>query len=89
MSRMLLLALLLFGFSGCSQRSGWGVFPWGQGTSERQRSRAVAHDPYPLNDIGPEVVGGRPREFFNPLAEPKRAQLGPQQLPPSFNYPQR
>jgi hypothetical protein len=37
-----------------------------------QRHRAILHDPYPDADLGPEVVGGRPREFQKPLAEPVR-----------------
>ncbi len=62
MSRGLFLVLLVLS-SGCASRSGWG-FPWGQGTVDAQKSRAVVHDPYPLNDIGPEVLGGRPRDFM-------------------------
>ncbi len=30
----------------------------GQGTVAQQNARAAVHDPFPLNDIGPEVVGG-------------------------------
>ena len=66
-------------FSGCqgSQAGSkrWGGGPYGQGSVDRQKSRAVVFDPYPLNDIGPEVVGGRPRGFMNPLPEAKRNQL--------------
>lgn len=40
-----------------------------------QQNRATLHDPYTDNDIGPEVVGGRPREFSKPLAEPVRNQM--------------
>ncbi len=48
----------------------------GQGSSiDRQRRRGLSTDPYPLNDIGPEVVGGRPREFANPLPEVSRNEL--------------
>lgn len=86
MSRVLMLGLVLLS-SGCASRSGWG-FPWGQGTVDRQNSRAVIHDPYPLNDIGPEVVGGRPRGYMNPLPEAKRSQItGEAQFPPNFQFP--
>ncbi len=64
--------------------------PWGQGTTDRQKSRAVVHDPYTLNDIGPEVVGGRPREFMNPQAEAKRAHATPRPMTSpsdSWSYP--
>ncbi len=77
MTRVLGCCLLLVMFAGCANRRSWG-FPGGQGTVERQKARATIHDPYPLNDIGPEVVGGRPREFFNPQAEAVRNQPLPQ-----------
>jgi hypothetical protein len=98
MLRSLILTVLLLS-SGCATRQGWG-FPWGQGTVDRQKTRAVIHDPYPLNDIGPEVVGGRPREFMTPLPEAKRNQIGAgaarsvnpygqpaAQFPPTFQFP--
>lgn len=62
-----------FGSSMASKR--WGGSQFGQGDINRQKDRAVYFDPYPLNDIGPEVVGGRPREFANPLPEAKRNEL--------------
>ena len=79
MSRMLvsmrlLCCAMLLSCMGCASRPGWG-FSWGQGTTNRQKSRAAVHDPFPLNDIGPEVVGGRPREYFNPQAEAARHQV--------------
>src|SRR4051812_20229123 len=40
-----------------------------------QRDQAIQHDPYPLDDVGPEVVGARPREFQRPLNEVERARL--------------
>lgn len=48
------------------------------GTASYQRGQAVQHDPYPLNDIGPEVVGGRPLSYQQSLTEPTRARLVPQ-----------
>jgi hypothetical protein len=53
----------------------WGGSQYGQGSVERQKNRAVYFDPFPLNDIGPEVVGGRPREFQNPMPEASRNEL--------------
>ncbi len=44
------------------------------GTAAYQRSRAIKHDPYVLNDVGPEVVGGRPREYMIPVNEVERAR---------------
>lgn len=72
---------------GCAQRPrAWG-FPGGQGTIDRQKARASVHDPYPLNDIGPEVIGGRPREFMIPRSEAAREANVPLQyrnLPPGY-----
>ena len=45
------------------------------GTIEQQRLRATIHDPYPDPNAGPEVVGGRPREYSNPLPEPVRNRI--------------
>lgn len=53
----------------------WGGSEFGQGSENRQKARAVYFDPYPLNDIGPEVVGGRPRGFESPLPEANRNEL--------------
>ncbi len=79
--------MLFLACAGCANRPrGWG-FPWGQGTQEVQASRAAVHDPYPLNDIGPTVLGGRPRGFFDPEAEPVRANVTEPQLPSSFTPP--
>lgn len=48
---------------------------FGLGTIDRQKAKAADFDPYPLNDIGPSVVGGRPPGFFNPLPEARRNEL--------------
>ena len=44
------------------------------GSTEYQQSSAQRFDPYPEPDTGPEVMGGRPREFSEPTAEPSRAR---------------
>lgn len=84
MSRILAGLAILVLLSGCASRPGWGQ-AWGQGTSDRQKARAVVHDPYTLNDIGPEVVGGRPREFMNPQSEAKR-QHATDQFPKGWSF---
>jgi hypothetical protein len=45
------------------------------GDARHQRSIAIAHDPYPLDDVGPEIVGGRPPGFEKSLPEIERARL--------------
>jgi len=39
-----------------------------------QRNNAMQFDPYPLNDMGPEIVGGRPLDFQKPPDEVSRAR---------------
>jgi hypothetical protein len=53
-----------------------------------QRGQAIQHDPYPLDDVGPEVVGARPREYQRPLNEVERARLGAP-VPPGVAVPIR
>jgi hypothetical protein len=60
-------------FTGC-QASRYAE-RFGLGTIDKQKAKAADFDPYPLNDIGPSVVGGRPPGFFNPLPEPRRNEL--------------
>ena len=55
------------------------------GWAHQQRQEAVEHDPYPLDDVGPEVVGGRPREYARPLNEVERARRNT--LPPVAMQP--
>ncbi len=45
-----------------------------QGSIQQQRLRATLHDPYPDQDLGPEVVGGRPRDYSRQLPEPVRSR---------------
>jgi hypothetical protein len=42
------------------------------GSAPYQRHQATLHDPYPDGDAAPEITGGRPRDFQNPLPEPVR-----------------
>ena len=44
------------------------------GPASFQRNNAEQFDPFPLNDLGPEIVGGRPREFQKPIDEVRRAR---------------
>ncbi len=54
------------------------------GPAGPQQVDAIYHDPYPLPDIGPSVVGGRPREYQQPVPEVVRGRLSgtaPQLVP--------
>jgi hypothetical protein len=62
-----LTAFLLLTFVGCAANRPFRLFT--PGTVEQKRQRATVHDPYPDQNLGPEVVGGRPRDFQEPLPE--------------------
>lgn len=59
------------------------------GPAGYQRFQATqGHDPYPLPDAGPEIVGGRPREFQLPTPQVERArQFSRQQVAPQYVAP--
>ncbi len=59
--------------TGCNLGSNFGP----PGTIGAQRSRAIVHDPYPSTDLGPPIVGGRPREFDQPRSEAAHLQSSP------------
>ena len=57
---------------GCAstQRPNW----CNPGSARQQQIAAEQYDPYPENDVGAPVVGGRPREYQIPPAETLRAR---------------
>lgn len=69
--RLAATVLILTGLVGCGYAR--PLLPPG-GTVQQQRYNASVHDPYADNDLGPAVVGARPRDFQKPLAEPVRNQ---------------
>ena len=58
---------------GCNIRPRQGP----PGTIGDQRERAVIYDPFPNNDLGPPIVGGRPLGFDLPQSEPTSIQGSP------------
>ncbi|MBX7168881.1 MAG: membrane or secreted protein [Pirellulales bacterium] len=44
------------------------------GTVQFQRDRAEFFDPYPQNEYGPTVLGGRPKDFDRPAPEATRSR---------------
>ncbi|HEX4413912.1 MAG TPA: hypothetical protein VH107_09820 [Lacipirellulaceae bacterium] len=74
------VVLLTATASGCSaEASRYIRFPdfAHPGPAAAQQAQAIQHDPYPLNDVGPEIVGGRPLAYQQPLTEEERALLRP------------
>jgi hypothetical protein len=59
--------------SGCNLRPNWGP----QGTIGAQREQAVLHDPFPSNELGPPIMGGRPLGFEQPRSESTSLQASP------------
>lgn len=68
----LLMGLCLFAGAGCQSMGLPRLF--GPGSAPYQRGVAQQYDPYPETDVAPEIVGGRPREYQQPVAEPARAR---------------
>lgn len=70
--------LILLGLAGCQSTAMPSLRH--PGSAQTQQNRAVRFDPYPENDVGPAMVGVRPRGYENPIPEPSRArwQLGNQ-----------
>jgi hypothetical protein len=68
----MVLAMACLASGGCA---GYHSNFFHPGTIQQQRLRATIHDPYPDPDAGPEVVGGRPRDYLQPLPEPVRNRI--------------
>ena len=73
--RIILPAILMAGVAGCQGVAGpnWS----GPGTVAVQQKRAQRFDPYPEDEAGPPIEGGRPRGFQTPPAEVKRSRWSP------------
>ena len=61
------------------------------GDMNTQRTRALVHDPFPANDIAPDIAGIRPRGFDLPRSEIQKLQTNPNaqrggQVPAEFQY---
>ncbi len=66
------ITLLAAGLFGC--RTGNALLR-PPGTVEKQRFNATVFDPFADNEIGPEIVGGRPKDYQKPLSESDRSRL--------------
>ena len=69
----LLLLLGLLPAVGCAQGRLARYFQ-PQGSVQQQRLRATLHDPYPDQDLAPEMLGSRPRDYQRQLPEPVRSR---------------
>lgn len=80
--RLALLAALALALTGCPTiRMPQLANP---GSAGYQRYNALQFDPYPLDDVAPNVVGARPREYARPIPEVVRGQaFTPKRLRPA------
>lgn len=70
-------AFVLLTLGGCAwfQHPDFHMPNWRRpGPAYYQQYQAVRHDPYPEDDLGPEIVGGRPRGYQKPPTEVTRAR---------------
>ena len=70
MPRILSALVLIALVSGCHLRPDWGA----PGPIGVQRTRAVLNDPFPSDELGPEIKGVRPRGFDLPEHRAKGLQ---------------
>jgi hypothetical protein len=81
-----ILATTILAVSGCNSSVRWPDL-WHPGPAGYQRYNALYHDPYPVDDMGPEIVGGRPRSYQRPVPEAERAQpLAPPPIRPGYPW---
>ncbi len=73
MRRNVVALFLLLPLTACSSRVHKPTLLH-PGPANFQRNNATQFDPFPQNDMGPEIVGGRPREFQKPPNEVTRAR---------------
>ncbi len=71
MSKSLLASAVVLAVlaTGCANQRPLATPP---GPIYYQQQNASLHDPYADTDLGPNVVGSRPRDFQKPMAEPVR-----------------
>jgi hypothetical protein len=72
------IAMSVLGVAGCTAEANRYIrFPdfAHPGPAAVQRAQAIQHDPYPLDDVGPEIVGGRPLAYQRPVNEVERARM--------------
>ncbi len=72
-TRSLALAAALAPLGGCSPQFFRTPKLLHPGPAPVQRYNATQFDPYPLPDLGPEIVGGRPPDYIVPVPEVERA----------------
>ncbi len=64
---LIVLSVVLPTCCGCTGPNALGLPNLAHpGTEAKQQARAQGFEPYPDNDVGPSVVGGRPREYQDP-----------------------
>lgn len=80
-----IVALAVMSFSSGCHSSGYAE-RFGFGSMDKQKAKAAEFDPFPLNDIGPPIVGARPPGFFNPVPEPRRNESTARQSSPYAGY---
>ena len=71
-----LIAVLTLAGSGCGNNLQWPRMR-GPGSADYQQYQATIHDPYPEDDIGPPVEGGRPLGYENPYPQTERLRWNP------------
>lgn len=72
--RLLLAAMACLPLTACSPTFFHTPRLRGPGSAPYQQARAEVFDPYPPNDVAPEIVGGRPLDYQVPANEVTRSR---------------
>jgi hypothetical protein len=72
-AKLFVLVMASVPLAACSPTIRWPRLV-GPGPAPYQRAQAEVSDPFPINDMGPAIVGGRPREFDKPRDEVRRSR---------------
>jgi hypothetical protein len=74
-ARLVVVGLFLSQLTACSSTIRYPRLA-SPGTAGFQRHNAEQFDPYPPNDTGPEIVGGRPPDYAVQVPEVERSRQG-------------
>jgi hypothetical protein len=77
LARVMMLLVLAAVCQGCTSegRCKFGLPNFFHpGPAPVQEARAVRFDPYPQDQAGPDIVGGRPRDYQQSVSEDDRAR---------------
>jgi hypothetical protein len=74
-TKLIVISVLIVQLTACSSTIRYPRLA-SPGTAGFQRHNAEQFDPYPQNDMGPPILGGRPPDYSVQVPEVERARMG-------------